>query len=42
MKNTKEYSVLKTRASQLAVNYTSYDDMIEELSAQAYRLIVKG
>ena len=42
MKNTKEYSALKTRAHHLNANYIAYDDMIEELSAQAYRLIVKG
>jgi shikimate 5-dehydrogenase len=39
MKNSKEYSALKTRAHQLEANYISYDDMIEELSKQAYRLI---
>ncbi len=39
MKNFKEYSVLKTRASQLGANYIGYDDMIEELTAQAYRLL---
>lgn len=39
MKNTKEYSPLKTRTNQLEVNYIGYDDMIEELSATAYRLI---
>jgi len=42
MKNAKEYSALKTRASKLETNYIGYDDMIEELSAQAYRLIIKG
>lgn len=42
MKNSKEYSNLKTRANQLGANYIGYDDMIEELSAQAYRLIIKG
>ena len=42
MKNTKEYSALKTRANQLNTNYIGYDDMIEALTAQAYRLIVKG
>jgi hypothetical protein len=39
MKNSKEYSCLKTRASQLESNYIGYDDMIDELTAQAYRLI---
>ena len=42
MKNTKEYSALKTRANQLGTKYIGYDDMIEELSAHAYRLITKG
>ena len=41
MKNTKEYSALKTRANQLSVNYTGYDGMIEELVQQAYRLITQ-
>ena len=39
MKNTKEYSALKTRANKLETLYIGYDDMIEELTAQAYRLI---
>lgn len=39
MKNSKEYSVLKTIANKLESNYISYDDMIEELANQAYRLI---
>ena len=42
MKNKKEYSGLKTRASHLDATYIGYDDMVEELTAQAYRLIVKG
>jgi shikimate 5-dehydrogenase len=42
MKNSKEYSNLKTRASQLDTKYVGYDDMIEELTAQAYRTINKG
>ncbi len=42
MKNKKEYSNLKTRANQLSAYYIGYDDMIEELSSQAYRLIIKG
>ncbi len=41
MKNTKEYSGLKTRASHLGVTYIGYDEMIEELTAQAYRIIQK-
>jgi len=39
MKNAKEYSALKTRANQIGANYIGYDDMIDELSKQAYRLI---
>lgn len=39
MKNSKEYSALKTRVSHLESNYIGYDDMIEELTAQAYRII---
>lgn len=39
MKNSKEYSALKTRASQLESNYIGYDDIINKLAAQAYRLI---
>lgn len=42
MKNTKEYSILKTRASHLGTKYIGYDDMIEELSAHAYTIINKG
>ncbi len=41
MKNTKEFSVLKARASHLEANYIGYDDMLEELTAQAYRIIDK-
>jgi hypothetical protein len=36
MKNSKEYSALKTRAHQLELNYTSYDDMIDKLTSTAY------
>jgi len=42
MKNTKEFSCLKQRAQELETKYVSYDDMIDKLSAQAYRLITKG
>ena len=42
MKNSKEYSNLKTKASHLDSKYVGYDDMIEELTAQAYRIINKG
>ena len=39
MKNAKEYSLLKTIANRLDSNYIGYDDMIDELTTQAYRLI---
>ncbi|MDF1874493.1 hypothetical protein JHD48_01955 [Sulfurimonas sp. SAG-AH-194-I05] len=42
MKNKKEYSSLKTRASHLNTLYVGYDDLIDELTTQAYRAIVKG
>ncbi len=42
MKNTKQFSALKKRADELNVKYISYDDMIEKLTAQAYRIILKG
>ena len=42
MKNSKEYSSLKTRASHLDSKYIGYDNMIEEITAQAYRIINKG
>lgn len=41
MKNTKEYSALKKRADELDASYTSYDDIIEKLASQAYKIIVK-
>jgi hypothetical protein len=42
MKNKKEFSCLKKRADELDAKYVGYDDMIEELTAQAYKIIVKG
>ncbi|WP_455755578.1 hypothetical protein [Sulfurimonas sp.] len=42
MKNSKEYSSLKTKANQLSSTYIGYDDMIDELTNQAYRMIKKG
>jgi len=39
MKNTKEFSALKKRANELDASYTSYDDMIEKLTSQVYRII---
>ena len=41
MKNEKEFSALKQRANELDATYVSYNDMIDKLTAQAYRLIVK-
>lgn len=42
MKNTKQFSALRQRAQELNTKYVSYDEMIEQLTAQAYRLIIKG
>ena len=42
MKNTKEFSALRKRAQELDAKYVSYDDMIDQLTVQAYRLITKG
>ena len=42
MKNKKEFSALRKRAQELDAKYVSYDDMIDQLTAQAYRLITKG
>lgn len=42
MKNKKEFSCLNQRAQELNTKYVSYDDMIDKLTAQAYRLIIKG
>jgi shikimate 5-dehydrogenase len=42
MKNTKQFSALKNRAKELEAKYISYDDMIDNLTAQAYEKIVKG
>lgn len=39
MKNNKEFSALRTRALELNVSYTSYDDLLEKLTAKAYQLI---
>lgn len=39
MKNTKQTSALKARASQLDAQYTSYDDIIDKLCLKAYNLI---
>nr|WP_321268091.1 hypothetical protein [uncultured Sulfurimonas sp.] len=42
MKNKKEFSALKQRANELDAKYVSYDDMIDALTTQAYKIIVKG
>ncbi len=39
MKNTKQTSALKARATQLGADYTSYDDIIDKLCLRAYNLI---
>jgi len=39
MKNSKEFSALKQRASELGAEYRGYDDLIEQLAAKAYQLI---
>jgi len=41
MKNDKEYSALKLRAGQLGAEYIGYDDMLEELTTQAFKIIDK-
>ena len=42
MKNTKQFSALKIRANELDTKYISYDDMLENLTSHAYRIIKKG
>ena len=42
MKNKKQFSALKKRSEELNSKYVSYDDMIDELTAQAYNRIIKG
>jgi len=42
MKNTQEYSALKSRAVQLGAEYRGYESMIDALTQQAYRAIKKG
>ena len=39
MKNTKQFSALKQRASELESSYTSYDDLLEKLTKKAYEEI---
>ncbi|MBA1437785.1 MAG: hypothetical protein FAF05_02140 [Epsilonproteobacteria bacterium] len=39
MKNTKQFSALKQRASELEATYTSYDAMLEQLTDKVYQLI---
>ncbi len=41
MKNNKEFSVLKQRAKELNAEYTSYDDVMDEMCARAYSAIIK-
>ncbi|MEA1893487.1 MAG: hypothetical protein U9N33_12375 [Campylobacterota bacterium] len=42
MKNSKQFSALKQRATKLNTQYIGYDDMIENLTSQAYKMIKKG
>jgi shikimate 5-dehydrogenase len=42
MKNKKQFSALKKRSDELNSKYVSYDDMMDELTEQAHRLIIKG
>jgi shikimate 5-dehydrogenase len=42
MKNTKQFSALKRLAKELDANYVGYEDMIEQLTKQVYRIITKG
>ncbi len=42
MKNSKQFSALSKRAKELDAKYVGYDDMIEKLSAVAYKKITKG
>ncbi len=39
MKNNKEFSALKQRASELNTEYTSYDDLVDKLCDRAYSTI---
>jgi len=41
MKNNKEFSILKQRATELNAEYISYDDIIDKLCARAYTAIIK-
>ncbi|MFA6196257.1 MAG: hypothetical protein WC656_06410 [Sulfurimonas sp.] len=41
MKNSKEFSALKSRAKELSAHYIGYDEMIEKLADKAYK-IIKG
>lgn len=41
MKNSKQFSALKEQAQKLDSEYVSYDDIVEKLTAQAYRVIKK-
>jgi len=41
MKNEKQFSALKQRASELGAEYTSYDDLLEKFTKKAYSEIIK-
>ncbi|MEN4053575.1 MULTISPECIES: hypothetical protein [Sulfurimonas] len=42
MKNTKQFSALRQRASELESAYTSYDDMLDKLTQKAYEEIKRS
>lgn len=41
MKNKKQFSALAKRAGELDAEYSSYDDLLEKLTAKAYNEIIK-
>ena len=41
MKNKKQISALKKRADELGAKYVSYDDLLDKLTAKAYKEILK-
>jgi hypothetical protein len=40
MKNSKQFSALKQRCTDLAQKYISYDDMLDKLSDAVYKKII--
>jgi len=41
MKNVKEFSALKQRATELESNYVSYDDLVDKFCTRAFNTIIK-